>query len=89
MPPGLLVGPTMTTLTPTRVNQDETTGITYVNTVTATVGLVALEMSGMMVDPNMPTLEGGAQGERLSSQMSLIHERQMTTLNKNVYGILA
>ena len=63
MPPGLLVEPTMTTLTLTRGNWDEATGITYMNTVTATMGLVTLEMSGTMADPNMLTLEGGAQGE--------------------------
>ena len=57
-------------------------------TVTATMGLVALDMLGMMVDPNMPTLEGVPRARMLSSQMSPIHERWMTTLNKNVYGIL-
>ena len=88
MPPSLLADPTMTMLTSTRVNWDKATSITYVNTVTATLGLVALEMSGMMVDPNMPTLEGVPRVRVLSSQMSLIHERQMTALNKNVYGIL-
>ena len=53
------VGHAMTMLTSTRINQHETTGITHMDMVTASIGLVALEMSHMMVDPNMPTLKGG------------------------------
>ena len=63
MLPSLLVRPTMTTLTSTRINQDEATGITYVDMVTASVGLVALETSHRAVGPHMPILEEGAQGE--------------------------
>ena len=33
------------------------------DTVTASMGLVALETSHRAVDPNMPMLEEGAQGE--------------------------
>ena len=63
MSPSLLVRPTMTMLMSTRINWDEATSITYVDMVTASVGLVALEMSCRAVDPYMPILEEGAQGE--------------------------
>ena len=89
MPPSLMVGPTMAMLTSTGINWDEATGITYVYTVTASMGLVTLETSCMMVDPDTPTLEGVPRVRVLPSQMSLIHERQMTALNKNIYSILA
>ena len=89
MPPSLLVGSSMTMLTSTRINQDEATGITYMDMVTASMGLVALETSCMMDDPNMPALEGVTRARVLSSQMSPIHDRQMMALNKNVYSVLA
>ena len=89
MPPGLLVRPTVTTLMSTRIKWDEATGITYMDTVTASMGLVALEMLHKAVDPNMPILEEGAQGESTVSTDVTIYERWMTALNKNIYGIPA
>ena len=53
----------MTMLTSTRINWDEVTSITYVDMVTASMGLVTLEASCREVDPNMLLLEEGAQGE--------------------------
>ena len=47
----------MTTLMLTRVNQDEVTSITYMDMVTASMGLVALGTSHMVADPRMPMLE--------------------------------
>ena len=57
MPPSLMVGPAMTMLTSTRINQDEVTGITYMNSMTASMGLAALGTSYMAVDPRTPMLE--------------------------------
>ena len=45
MSPGLLVGPIMTMLMSTRTCKDEVTGITYIDTVTASMGLVSLGTS--------------------------------------------
>ena len=56
-PPSLLVGPAMTMLMLTRVNQDEATGITYVDMVTASMGLVALWTSCMAVHPGISMLK--------------------------------
>ena len=88
MPPGLLVKPTLTMLTSTRINWDEATGITCVDMVKAPVGLLALETSCRVVDPTMPILEEVPRVRVLLSQMSPIYERQMTTLNKTIYSIL-
>ena len=79
----------MTKFMSTRINQDEATGITYVDMVTASVRLVALEMSHRAVDPDMSILEELPRMRVLLSQMSTIYERWMTALNKNIYGILA
>ena len=57
MPPNLLVGPTVATLMATGISQDEATSIIYMDTVTASIGLIALGTSCMVVDPGMPILE--------------------------------
>ena len=57
MPPSLLVGPAMTTEMSTRINSDKATSITYMDMVTASMGLVTLETSHMTVDPGIPLLE--------------------------------
>ena len=57
MPPDLLVGPTMATLMVTRISQDKVIGITYMDTVTASMGLVALETSHVATDHRPTMLE--------------------------------
>ena len=56
-PPDLMVGPTVATLLATQISQDKVTGITYVDTVTTSVGQVALETTHMAADPRGPILE--------------------------------
>ena len=57
MPPNLLVGLAVAMLMATRISQDEATSITYVDMVTASMGLVALKTSCMAADPRMLMLE--------------------------------
>ena len=55
--PDLLVGPTMVTLSAMLISQDKAIGITYVDTVTTSVGQVALETIHITVDSRGPILE--------------------------------
>ena len=57
MSPGLLVGPAMAMLTSMRISQDEVTGITYVDMMMTSMGMITLEASHLMVDPQMHLLE--------------------------------
>ena len=77
-PPDLLVGPTMAMLTATWISQDKVTGITYVDTVTTSVGQVALRLPVWWLAPE------GLYWK--ISQMSPGYEWHMTTLNKYVCG---
>ena len=47
----------MATLMSTEICQDEMTGNIYMNTVTASMGLINLETPLVVVDHQMPTLE--------------------------------
>ena len=55
--PGLLVGTAMATMTSTQMQQDAVTGITYLNTVMASMSLVSLGSLPMVVDCLMPAIE--------------------------------
>ena len=56
-PPNLLVGPTMAILSATQISQDEVTVITYMDTITTSVGWVALENTHMVANLREPVLE--------------------------------
>ena len=55
--PDLLVGTVMATMTSTWMQQDVVTGVTYVDTVTASMGLASLGSTPMADECPMPTLE--------------------------------
>ena len=56
-PPGLSVGSTMATMMSTQVWHDATMGTTYVDMVTASMSLVSLSPTSMMVNYPTATLE--------------------------------
>ena len=56
-PQGLLVGTAMATMISMQMWQDVATGITYLDTVTASMSLVSLRATPMAADHPMPTLE--------------------------------
>ena len=56
-PPNLMVGSAMVMLLATWISQNEATGITYADTVTTSVGQVALETAHMVADPRGSILE--------------------------------
>ena len=56
-PPDVMAGPMVTTLSTTKIMQDEATGVTYVDTVTTPVERVALENLHMAANPQGPMLE--------------------------------
>ena len=55
--PDVMVGPTVATLFTTQIVQDEATGVTYVDTVTASVERVALGNPCMVANLQGPVLE--------------------------------
>ena len=56
-PPNVMAGPMVATLPTTQIVQDEATGVTYVDTVTASVGRVALRNPCMAANLQGPMLE--------------------------------
>ena len=55
--PGFMVGSTKTTMMTTQICQDEMTSVTYMDTMTALMGLISLETPFVVVDCQMPTIE--------------------------------
>ena len=55
--PGFTVGSDMTTMMTTWICQDKMTSVTYMDTVTASVGLISLGMPLMAVDYQTPIIE--------------------------------
>ena len=57
MAQGILAGITMTTMMSTQMQQDTVTGITYLDTITASMSLVSMGSTPMAVDCLMSTIE--------------------------------
>ena len=55
--PGFMVVSATTTMMTTQIHQDETTSVTYMDTVTATMGLISLGMPLVAVDHQACTTE--------------------------------
>ena len=55
--PGFIVGSAMTTMMTTQIHQDEMTGVTYMDTVTVSMGLINLGTPLMVGDHPTPTIE--------------------------------
>ena len=55
--PEVMVKPSMATMCTTHIVQDETTGVTYMDTVTTSMGRVALGSSHMVAHSPRPTIE--------------------------------
>ena len=62
-PHGLLVRTATASMVSTRLHQNVVSGPTYLDMVTTSMSLVSLEVTPMVVDHPMPTLEGGEDSE--------------------------
>ena len=54
---GFITGSAMTTMMTTQIHQDKMTSVTYMETMTASMGLLSLGMPLMAVDHQTPTTE--------------------------------
>ena len=57
MQPEIMMEPAVATMCTSHIIQDETTGVTYIDMVTASMGRVALSSSHLMACPSGPTIE--------------------------------
>ena len=55
--PEMMAEPVVAMMCTTRIVQDETMGVTYMDMVTTSMGTVALRSSHMVAHPHRPTIE--------------------------------